>query len=182
MGSPGRAAAGVWCSRSAWRRTGQREAALALDLDDTRTAAGIRRPAVDVTEVGDEGAAVLDHLDERRAVRRFEFAAVERYFRHELAGAVAFHRLADVEWDLLRQGRLLTIRVRVIVRAQVLLGHFCERVLIAVEFVKVVCRVVQRAARLDSLVGTGLDAEGAVHAEAEVDLVAVDVEGAVFAG
>src|SRR5207249_5362749 len=118
-----------------------------------------------------EGAAVLDHLDERSAVRRFEFAAVERYFRHKLAGAVALCGLADVKRDLLRKGGLLAVGVRVVVRTQVLLRHFCERVLIAIELVEIVCRVVERAARLNRLVGTGLDAEGAVHAEAKVDLV-----------
>ena len=54
--------------------------------------------------------------------------------------------------------------------------------LVAVELVPDVDGVVEGAAGLDGLVRAGLDAEPAVHAEAEVDLVAVDVEGAVFAG
>src|SRR3970040_2139758 len=61
------------------------------------------------------------------------------------------------------------------------LRHPRQPVLVTVEALEVVGGVVEGAAGLDRLVGAGLDAEAAVHAEAEVDLVAVDVEGAVLA-
>src|SRR3990172_7755280 len=103
-------------------------------------------------------------------------------FAKALPGAVALHRQADVQRLLVRAGGLLAVGVGPVVAVQVLLGHPGQHVLVAVEGVEVVGGVVEGAAGLDRLVGAGLDAEAAVHAEAEVDLVAVYVEGAVLTG
>ncbi len=64
------------------RRARELQAARALDLDEAGAAAGVRRQAVDVAEVGDPDAVLLDHLDERRAVGRFDLDAVERELSH----------------------------------------------------------------------------------------------------
>src|SRR3990172_6236306 len=99
-----------------------------------------------------------------------------------LPDPVPFCGLAEVQRDLVAGRGFLAVGVCVFVALQVLLRHGRQRVLVPVERVEIVCRVVQRPAGLDRLVGAGLDAEATVHAEAEVDLVAVDVEGAVLAG
>src|SRR3990170_7498838 len=66
------------------------------------------------------------------------------------------------------------VRVAEVVVAQVLAGQGGQGVLVLVHVVEVVDGVLEGAAGLDGLVGAGLHAETAVHAEAEVDLVAVD--------
>ena len=58
-------------------RAGELEAAHAVDLDDAGAAAGVGRQAIDVAEVGDELAAVLDDLDELSALGDFELGAVQ---------------------------------------------------------------------------------------------------------
>src|SRR3990172_8580115 len=99
-----------------------------------------------------------------------------------LPDPVALHRQADVEGLLVRLWGLLAVGVGPVVAAEVLLGDLRQRVLVAVQPLEVVGGVVEGAAGLDRLVGAGLDAEAAVHAEAEVDLVAFDVIAAVPAG
>ena len=62
------------------------------------------------------------------------------------------------------------------------MGELGQRLFIAVHLAEVGGDVLPGAAGLDRVVGAGLGAEAAVHANAEIDLVAVDVEGAVLAG
>ncbi len=82
------------------------------------------------------------------------------------------------------RGSLHAVRVRVVVPAEEAAGDAREGVLVAVHLVEHVDGVVERAAGLDGLVGAGFGAEAAIHADAEVDLVAVDVPAAfgVLAG
>ena len=56
---------------------GEREAAHALDFDGAGAAAGVGGQAVEVAEVGDREAGVLDHLDQRRAVGSVNGLAVD---------------------------------------------------------------------------------------------------------
>src|SRR6266516_3326026 len=75
--------------------------------------------------------------------------------------------------------RALAVRVLIVVAAKEFVRELGERVLVAVHRVELVHRVLEGATHLDRLVGAGFDAEGTVHADAEVDLVALLVEGAV---
>ena len=59
------------------RRTRELQAARARDLDEAGATAGIRRETVDVAEVGDPDAVLLDDFDERRALGRFDLDAVQ---------------------------------------------------------------------------------------------------------
>src|SRR5438270_3643882 len=76
-------------------------------------------------------------------------------------------------------GGALAVRVLVVVAAKEFVGELGQRVLVAVHRIELVHGVLERAADLDRLVRAGLDAEGAVHADPEVDLVALLVERAV---
>src|SRR4051812_44463908 len=75
-------------------------------------------------------------------------------------------------------GRALAVRVLVVVAAEELVRELRQRILVAVHRVELVDRVLERAADLDSLVRARLDAEGTVHADSEVDLVALLLERA----
>ena len=46
------------------------ESGCAFYLDETGPATGIGGKTVDITEVGDEGAAIFDDFDQRRAFQR----------------------------------------------------------------------------------------------------------------
>ena len=66
------------------RRAGELEAARAFDLDQAGPAAGVRRQTIDVAEVRDVEAVLLDHFDERGALRRFDRFAVDSEMRHSI--------------------------------------------------------------------------------------------------
>src|SRR3990172_5648320 len=76
----------------------------------------------------------------------------------------------------------LAVRVGEVVPPQVFAGEVGQGVLVLVHVVEGVDGVLEGAAGLDGLVGAGLHAQAAVHADTEVDLVAVDDAGAVGAG
>ncbi len=57
-----------------------------FDLDEAGAAAGVWGQAVDVAEVGDKDAGVLDRFDEGSAVRRLDLAAVQGDLRHGATG------------------------------------------------------------------------------------------------
>src|SRR5690606_26617782 len=78
-------------------------------------------------------------------------------------------------------GRLEPVGVGVVVVSQEFVGEAGQLVLVVVHVIEPVDGVAEGAAGLDRLVGAGLGAEAAVHADAEVDLVADLVEAAVFA-
>src|SRR5512141_731886 len=80
-------------------------------------------------------------------------------------------RLGLDELDHVLRGAL-PVRVGVVVAAEVLVRQLRERMLVLVHRVELVDRVLEHAAGLDRLVRARLDAERAVHADAEVDLVA----------
>src|SRR5581483_2956365 len=80
-------------------------------------------------------------------------------------------RLRDGLSPVVPEGRLLAVRVGPVVRFQVVPRKNGERVLVPVHVVEHVHRIVEPAADLNSLVGAGLGAQAAVHADAEVNLV-----------
>src|SRR5262245_42533895 len=83
-------------------------------------------------------------------------------------GLVARLRLDEVDYGL---GRLHAVGIGEVVLPQVLMRETGELVLVVVHVVEEVDGVAEGAAGLDRLVGAGLSAEAAVHADAEVDLV-----------
>ena len=64
------------------RRAAQAQAGRALDVDETATAACVGLQSIDVAEVRNVEAVVLEHLDERGAVRCFHLLAVDRNSCH----------------------------------------------------------------------------------------------------
>src|SRR5688572_24483215 len=80
-----------------------------------------------------------------------------------------------------RSRRLEAVGVGELVFLQVLVGEPRQLVLVVVHIVEPVDGVAEGAAGLDRLVGAGFRAEAAIHADAEVDLVAHLVEAAVLA-
>src|SRR5690349_2288318 len=79
--------------------------------------------------------------------------------------------------DLLR--RALSVGILVVVTAKELMCELRQRVLVAVHRVELVDGVLEGTADLDRLVRAGFDTERAVHADAEVDLVALLLQCAV---
>ncbi len=61
---------------------GELQAARAFDLDQAGAAAGVGLQAVDVAEVGDEDAVLLDDLDQRRPGGGLDLDAVEGELSH----------------------------------------------------------------------------------------------------
>ena len=60
-----------------WGAAGEREAAGALDLDDAGAATSVGRQTVDIAEVGDVKALLLDHFDERTPLFNIEGLVVD---------------------------------------------------------------------------------------------------------